>query len=242
MGHSQITSAGLKNLAKSTRALNNSMLQTLRSRGFRYTLGGKINAVVPAKVFRFRVFRVFRLHALDVDPSPSDATPLTYRWCETDDDISLAERLTFFRSAADDRNIRFRACLANQGDDVVGGVWQGIQFFDEDELGIRIRLKSNQAWIFAAYVSKSHRGQRIYPRLLNHVLTGDDHLVHYASINTTNRASIAAHAHFAQSQTGRCIVIRLFAMTFCWTGSGLKASRHVAFNSQHHPIDIDFDC
>ncbi len=217
------------------------MLKTLRSRGIRYTLGGKFNEFVPAWLFRFRVFRILRLQSLGVDPSSSDAAPLTYRWCETDDDIALAERLTFFRSEADDRKKRFRACLANQVDDVVGGVWQGTEFFDEDELGVRVMLEPKQAWIFAAFVAKSHRGQRIYPRLLNHVLREDQHLIHYASINTTNRASIAAHAHFAESQTGRCIVIRLFSVTLCWAGRGLNVSRHVTMNGKRHPIEVTFD-
>jgi len=218
-----------------------SVTDRFRLRSILYRIGGWFNRVVPAWLFRFRIFRLYRLEPLASDRSPAQARPLEYRWCETDDEIALAQRLTYFHSDAQDHRERFRACLAHDGDELVGGVWQGTKYFDEEELGVRIRMESNQAWIFAAFVSTSHRGQRIYPRLLNHILSEDPAVIHYASINTTNEASIAAHKHFVTASSGRCVVFRLLSFTCCWAGSGLRLSRHLTLDRKNRPIEITIE-
>jgi len=213
-------------------------LKQLHSRGWLYTLGSWINRIVPAKLFRSRVFRVYRLDPCEDVQSRAGSLPLEFRWADSREERDLAQQLTYFHSTAADQADRFRACLAWADDQVVGGVWRGTQSFDEEELGVRVMLEPNQAWIFAAFVSPEHRGARIYPRLLNHVLAESRSHAHYASINVTNRASLAAHRHFVVAQTGPCIVMRLLSVTFCWAGKGLKASESIVINSRQNPIEI----
>lgn len=211
--------------------------QQLRRRGVLYSMGGFVNRLVPAWLFRFRIFRVYQLRPLDSFETPG-GPPLEFHWASSMIEIELAEALTFFHSPEKDGSDRFRACIAKDGQEIVGGVWQGTRFFDEDELGARILLTPHQAWIFAAYVSKSHRGARIYPRLLNHVLAESDELTHYASINTTNRASLAAHRHFVVAATGRCLLLRIGSLAVCLAGRGLKPARWLTLDSKRQPIEI----
>jgi hypothetical protein len=219
-----------------------SIFHRIRKRGIRYALGSRFNQIVPAWLFRFRIFRVYRLAPLSA-PAWHDSPSLSYRWCETDDEIATAQSLTYFRSKSSVGWHRLRACVAQHAGaprdaEMVGGVWQATEYFDEEELGIRFVLSARQAWIFAAFVAQNQRGQQIYPRLLQHVMGSDLSHIHYAAINTTNRASIAAHRHFITAQTGRCVAIRVLSLTYCWTGRGLTKLPRIKTDSSHLPIEI----
>lgn len=220
------------------------MIKSVLKRGLWYTIGIVINRVVPESLFRFRVFRVFEL-ANQSGQRRSDGDSLTFRWCENDEDYETARRLTFFETTDPEAARRFSACLAAAQDphgveEIVGGVWRGQQQFDEEDLGIRIMLDDHQAWIFAAYVSKNHRGSGIYRRLLAHAMNSSEELVHHASINPFNKPSIAAHRSFVKKTVGTCIALRLFNFAIVVTRKGLKSDRSFTSNAKQNPIRIQF--
>ena len=144
------------------------------SRGVLYSVGIAINRIVPERLFRFRVFRVFELQSAARDPQAGKEStfPLHYHWCQSDEDFLAAQQLTYFHSASQLDRHRFSACLAFEGAagggsaPPIGGVWRAVQWFDEEEFGVRLEFSANQAWIFAAYVSKLQRGRGTNHRLL----------------------------------------------------------------------------
>ncbi len=257
------------------------MIKRLLSRGILYSIGTVINRIVPARLFRFRIFRVYQLQPsksegqtaglMDAEPmalatgiegvsvasvSPAASplgshnrtfsathahagdTPFQFRWCESDEDFRVAEELTGFQSTSDVRPLGYQACLALDAAQPVGGLWRAEEHFDEDELGVRVVLDDDQAWIFAAMVSKQHRRRGVHRRLLSYVLAGDPQRNHFASINPTNRASIAAHQQFVRSTVGTCLSLRLFKVAVSIASGGLKLDRHISFGCRERPIQM----
>ncbi len=220
------------------------MIQSVRSRGMLYSIGTVINRIVPQRVFRFRIFRVFELQCPhDSGPAKPNVDaraeePLDFRWCATDEEFRWAKQLTYFQTSDDFDEQPITACLAVDGSEPVGGVWRATERFNEEELGIQLVFESDQAWIFAAFVSKSHRRRGIYGRLLGSVLCGEHSLRHYASINPTNRASMAAHAPFVRSTVGTGVALRLFGFAIAWAGGSLRLDRFATSNSRTRPIRL----
>ncbi len=194
------------------------MLKSLRSRGLLYSTGIAINRLVPSWLFRARIFRVFELNKpSEGDPAMTDeqAGPLRFQWCDSKEDRKLASELTHY--PLDANSSSHRACIAFIGDLPVGGLWIGENHFDETDLGVRILLPEQHVWLFAAFVSKTHRKQGVYRKLLRFVLSEytDQHVL--ASINPTNRSSIAAHSTSIKQDLGTSCVVRVagFALARC---------------------------
>lgn len=215
--------------------VNQAMLAKFRSRGFLYLIGIAINRVVPAFLFRAVIFRIYQFGR--TDPSESLASyddGIRFEWCENEEQFKMAEEITFFRSASSDQQAPLRACLAYDGDEAVGGVWIASGSFYESDLGLTIRLQSNQRWLFAANVSKSHRRRGIYGRMLRYVLSSAEEASDesgsvrseiLASINPTNKASMAAHRSLIEKTWGCCIIARLLSLHFCISNGNLKTTR-----------------
>lgn len=224
------------------------MIHKIRSRGFFYSVGIVINRLVPEWLFRFRVFQVFEL-ALDdsgnstqtqrrVDSETKLATSnasdaIRFRWCETEADLELAIRLTHFRPLDEggkriaDLGNKLRACLALDGDTPVGGVWISNGSFLERELGLVIELDPDECWLFAAYIEKSHRRRGIYARLLTFVMTTDSKTKVFASINSYNKASIAAHRHMIARVLGTCWAGHLLGLSGCRSNGDLLTLKSI---------------
>jgi hypothetical protein len=212
------------------------MIKSVWSRGLFYCVGVAINRVVPERLFRCRVFRVYQLR------SPTEGkgvqTPVLVHACTSDEDFRRVKQLTRFGAAGASPSDRYEAFLAMDPEQPVGGAWRAVDHFDEREIGMRIMLESDQAWVFAAHVDRSRRGQGIYCQLLSSVLASDPSSKHYAAINPTNKASLAAHHRFIQSAVGTCIAVRVVRWTFAWAGAGLGTTGHFTFNSHSRPIEL----
>ncbi|WP_146536159.1 GNAT family N-acetyltransferase [Rubripirellula reticaptiva] len=202
------------------------MMTTIRTRGFLYLVGTLVNKLVPERVFRFRIFRIFELEEIDLDANAGRsqanaprAHELMFRWCETEAEIADACRLTFFRP--DGSGAPQQACLAIANSEPVGGVWIGRDYFNETELGLRICLNEDQTWLFSAFVEKQHRRTGVYRRLLNHVLADQQQTV-FASINPTNKASIKSHSPYIRRTAGTCVAVRCFGWSKCWASGQLR--------------------
>ena len=203
------------------------MFRRIHARGWWYSIGIIVNKIVPERLWRMRIFRVFEFRAPD---SPQEHMPddaITFRWCETEAELAEAARLTFYQP--DESSRGHRACLALEGDEAIGGVWIGENQFDESELGLRIDLADDQVWLFAAYVAKSHRRRGIYRRLLEFVLrseaSGERPKTVYASINPTNKASIAAHRVYVADVAGTSLAVRVLSWTWCCANGRLRVDQ-----------------
>ncbi len=206
-------------------------IESIYTRGLLYSCGIIINKIVPESLFRFRIFNVYELVPADdwrTKPSASESE-IMFRVCQSEDEFDAAQTLTHYRPSehefSDRASPKPTAMLAYDAAEPVGGVWQTYESFDETELGLRIRLSPSQRWLFAAYVSKSHRRRGIYRRLLNHAIA-DNEAATFASINPTNKASIAAHRPFASRRVGTCVAIRIFRWSTCVANGDLRVYRN----------------
>jgi hypothetical protein len=216
------------------------MIKSVWSRGLLHSAGVLINCIVPERLFRFRIFRVYELqypHGTG-NLNSGDATPVAFRWCRSEDDLRLAKQLTDFRSSDQSSCDRNSACVALDNGTPVGGVWRAAERFDEDDLGIRLLLEGDQAWVFAAHVAKPHRGRGVYRQLLGHVLCDNPLIRHYASINPTNKPSIAAHKAFTRSTLGTCVVFRVLNIAFAWVAGNLSLDGFITWKSRSNPLSL----
>ncbi|WP_145171750.1 hypothetical protein [Rubripirellula lacrimiformis] len=215
------------------------MLGSITNRGLLYSVGIIVNRIIPEHWFRFRIFRVFELAPAAERRSQGEqrsvasaSDELSFRWCQTDEDFAAANRLTYYSSPQESiaADAPKSACLAIDWAEPVGGVWLAQQCFDESDLGLHFQLADDQQWLFAAFVAKSHRRKGIYRKLVNHVLQ-DQSLRTFASINPTNKASIAAHTPFIRRTAGTCVAVRIFGWANCWATAGLKIQKTDAGNA-----------
>lgn len=209
------------------------MIRKMKARGYLYSIGIVFNRVVPESLFRFRVFHVFELgtdssdHPQETDGGdgaenlPTSNDGIQFRWCQSQEDIDAAIRLTHFRPIDPggikiaDLNNTLRACLALDGNTPVGGLWLSNGSFLERELGLVIELQPDTSWLFAAYVEKSHRRQGIYRRLLAFALATNEINRVFASINLFNNASMAAHRCMIVQKLGSCWAVRMLGLSVC---------------------------
>ena len=98
---------------------------------------------------------------------------------------------------------------------------------------MRIELQPDQHWLFAANIAKHHRRRGIYGRLLRYVLStvaGDGHSGEIlASINPTNKASMAAHRQMIDETLGSCVAVRFLSLAICCSTSSLQTVQMVGF-------------
>ncbi|KAA1257902.1 hypothetical protein LF1_03920 [Rubripirellula obstinata] len=213
------------------------MLAQVKSRGLLYVIGIAINRVVPEFLFRARVFGVYRFASPDASSSQASYDDgIRFQWCKNEQEFKLAEELTFFRLPDSDQQNPFRACLAFDGGKAVGGVWIANGSFGETELGLKIQLQPSQRWLFAANVAKSHRQRGIYGRMLRYVLwsVGQDGVQTeiLASINPTNKASMAAHRRMIAETLGKCIAARFLSLGFCISTGDLTTTKPIGIGSE----------
>lgn len=211
-------------------------MKTVFARGFLYSIGIVINRIIPERLFRFRIFNVYELAPHDATSTAlATGSEFKIRNCQTPAEFDEAKRLTHYRpgkSLSDDRKMPpLQATLLVDAEVPVGGVWLSQDFFDESELGVRVKLQPEQTWLFAAFVSKPHRGKGIYRRLLNEVLSQTDRTF-VVAINPTNKASIAAHKTCIRRKVGTIVAIRFLSWSLCWASGELQVRR------EKRPIEL----
>jgi GNAT superfamily N-acetyltransferase len=213
--------------------------QAVLGRGILYSCGVAVNKVVSESVFRFRIFNVYEL-GLPPGDVPALPAPFTVWRCHDAEAFAIAETTTHYRPGAarapdgDGAAAAKEALLIMDADRPVGGVWLSRDFFDESELAVRIRLKPDQVWLFAAFVDKSHRRRGIYRGLLNEVLRHPSGTI-LASINPTNKPSMAAHDAFIRRKIGTCVAIKIGSRAKCWVRGDLRV------DGATRPVEVHVD-
>ena len=218
------------------------MLKKIRQVGLLNSIGIIINHIVPDRLYRFRIFRVYQVDPKTVLPvsAVSDNDPVQVSLAETDADVSAVSALTYFNP--DDVDADLQSAQAKIDGRLAGAVWVAGRGFDETDLGLRIELNSDQSWIFAALVDKQFRRRGVYSRVFGFMVNHLEQAAvggQFLSINPCNFASVKAHEKYIDCVLGNVIALRVFGIAFCLcSGPRLKPSSWISINSKSQPILI----
>ena len=201
------------------------------------------NRIVPQRLFRMRRFVIYEI---DVDKAQSvtesslesQTSGLEIAACQTEDQIKAVEALTWFkREYSSGKNRSFQATIDGK---LVAGVWLACDFFDENDLGVRLMLDQRQTWLFAAYVSKDFRGQKIYGKLLTFVVNeaARDFPSVLLAVNPDNTPSRIVHQKWSQRTVGTVVAARLFGVSMCWVNGQIRKDRTISWQAKKQPIQL----
>ncbi|QDT10629.1 GNAT family N-acetyltransferase [Planctomycetes bacterium K23_9] len=227
-------------------------LAGLRSRGFLYSVGVVVNRIVPASLFRFRLFSVYEL-ATDCQwqvkssgdvRSNGDAKNWKLICCRSDEQIREAEQLTFTTVNQDDPSAQHQTpwVVQSERDEIfVAGIWVTQGSFDEIDLGVRLLLPDDSRWLYSAYVDKDFRRRGIYRYLISNVIdrvSDEDAERALVSINPTNRASMAAHRTLLKRKIGTCVAVKMLCFSMCISSRPLSPRIGVTLQNKRRPIGL----
>lgn len=215
----------------------------IKQTGLMYSIAILFNRIVPERLCRMRRFVIYRMavaEASDDQPVGSNAdSSISMNRCDNEPEIAAVEQMTYFQRKYTSGNAI--AYAAQVDDQLAAGMWAATECFDENELGVRIRLNENQAWLFAALVPKEFRRRGLYSKLLKFTI-GDmakhgyvDQLV---SVNPDNLGSNRIHQRLSQETIGHVFAIRIWKTTCCWTRGQISKENTISWNSIKNPIGI----
>ena len=231
------------------------LLKKIKQTGLAYSFAILFNRVVPQWLFRCRRFVVYQLDpqliAESMAAHPQDDA-IQIRWCQSELDYSAAETVTYFQRSLSTGKLL--ACVAEQVDEsptadaatndssqLAGGLWAATEQFDESDLGVRILLKPDQVWLFAAVVAKPFRRRGIYSQILAFIvaeLATQEINQTLVAVNPRNIGSHAIHQQFAGCSRGTVFAMRFLQTSVCFSFGDLKRDRTLAVNSTRRPIEI----
>jgi len=218
-------------------------LKKIKQIGWAYSIAILFNRIVPERLCRMRRFVVYRMAVANVSgDSTTDSaadSSITMNRCDDEPEIAAVEQLTYFQRKYTGGNAI--AYGVNVDDRLAAGMWAATECFDENELGVRIRLNEKQAWLCAALVPKEFRRRGLYSKLLSFTI-GDmakhgyvDQLV---SVNPDNLGSNRIHQRLSQETIGHVFAIRILKTTCCWTWGDISKDKTISWNSIKNPIGI----
>ena len=209
----------------------------------KYKFAILFNRIVPQRLFRMRRYVVYEM---DVSKTKAAAElreslpggDVQVSACQTEDQIRAVEALTWFkREYSSGKNRSFQATIDGQ---LVAGVWLASEIFDENELGVRLMMNERQTWLFAAFVAKSFRGQKIYGKLLPFVVNeaSQDFPSVLLAVNPDNLPSKEVHRKLSQRTVGTVVAIRLFSISACWVFGQIRKDRTISWQAKKDPIQL----
>lgn len=211
------------------------MISKIWRRGFWFTFAIIFNKVVPEFLFRFRYYTIFKL---DANATDADANG-DCRWVTDEQEIASVESLTGFRKDySPGVNL---ASMVEVEKELVGGLWVAKEEFLEKELGIKMVLDADEAWVFSAFIRKESRGNKIFPGLLRFVcdsLTQQGSTRLFAAVNPLNKPSMAVFSKYSSDRVANVMVLRILSWVVCWTWGAAGKQRSFTFNGWEKPIEI----
>lgn len=210
------------------------MLRTIRQNGWLYSFAILFNRVVPERLFRFRRFVVYQLNH---SPNRRPHDRVITKRCETGEEYDAVGAVTYYQQ----RSSIEIAVQALYDGELAGGMWATDDSFVESELGVKLLLDRNQAWLFAARVEKPFRRKGVYTRVLDQLRNelqqqGLEHQL--VSVNPVNVGSNKVHNSESFYSPGYVTAMRIFKTAFCFTSGDISRDRWIALNSDAKPIEI----
>ena len=220
-----------------------SLIDRVSNQGWIYSGAILFNRVVPKWLFRCRRYRVYRLAvqpALAADRLRQEG--LEIGWCESEEQLQAVERLTYFHREYSRGPAR--AVQAKVDGQLVGGFWAATEFFDEDDLGVRVTLDPQQAWLFAALVNRECRGRGVYSNILQFItseLAAEGLTDQLVAVNPDNKPSHRVHKKAARELAGTVFAVASFELVaLFFRQSGHAEILGSRLNSKNRPIEISF--
>ena len=222
-------------------------IKKIKQTGWLYSIAILFNRIVPERLFRMRRFVVYRMavpevsndHSAGQPVDSTDTSSISISRSVDEADIAAVEQMTYFqRSYTTGNSIAYAAKLDGR---LAAGMWAATTCFDENELGVRIQLNENQAWLFAALVSKEYRRRGLYSKLLHFTIADmakQGYIDQLVSVNPDNIGSNRIHQRLSQETTGHVLAIRFLKTTCCWTWGKISKDATISWNSTTKPIEI----
>ena len=223
-----------------------SLIQKIRSHGIVHSVEILFNRIVPVWLFRFSVGTVLELnseklcHVLD-EVGPSD---FLIR-CVDDPEQRDRLRTKTWNSVPIETSANHYGYAIHRNEapeQILGGVWGGIERFNEADLGFQIQLRPEQGWIYCAYVAGEARGEGVYKRVLSFAARdlrekGHDEL--RVMVQPWNRASMASHRKYSNEVIGSIAVVRVFNLAIVLCMGKLKKSKTCTTKLMDNPVLIE---
>lgn len=228
-----------------------SLIQKLKERGLLHSIEIVFNRFVPAWLFRYCTGTVFEL-------DPQKLTEVLNELDNSDFVLSCVEQgsqardqlrtLTWNSVPIETSSNDFGYSIAQVStpQDVLGGVWGGIESFQEASLGFQLQFGDHQSWIYCAYVKPETQGKGIYKRLLSF---GCNDLVEkgyqriYVIVQPWNKASTYIHQKYAKGKIGTITGLRVFSLCTVFTSGAVEKDRTITLSPLSDPVQLRIkDC
>ncbi len=208
-------------------------LKKVKAQGFIRTFELLFNRVVPASIFRYSKGDIyeFDMDALANLDNGADESEFEVRCVTSEAERQQLRKVTWstvpIETTKDD--IGF-AVFRSGTNEIVGGVWGGVNNFLEESLAIQFEFQPEQAWLYCAFVDKSVRGTGVYKKLISSAireLRARGFQQTLGIVQPWNKISRRMHEKHSQRVCGRMSAMRLFSKVWVWHQGGLSVDKNV---------------
>lgn len=223
-----------------------SLLQNIKNRGLLHSIEIAFNRFVPAWLFRLSTGCVFELDpeklrevSAGIDNSNFVLTCVEQGSLERDKLRTLTWNSVPIETSSND--FGYSIAYVSSPENVLGGVWGGIESFQEADLGFQLQFNDEQSWIYCAYVNKEAQGQGVYKRVLSFAINdlvekGYKRIL--VVIQPWNNASMYIHGKYATKQIGTITAIRLFSFCAVFSTGAVEKDRTTTLSPLSKPVQL----
>lgn len=222
------------------------LLQNIKERGLLHTIEIVFNRFVPAWLFRFCTGNVLELDPQklkevlnELDNSDFVLTCVQQRSQARDELRTLTWNSVPIETSAND--FGYSIAQVSAPENVLGGVWGGIESFQEANLGFQLQFDDHQSWIYCAYVNQDAQGKGIYKRLLSFGvsdLIGKGYERIYVIIQPWNKASTYIHSKYAKGKIGTITGFRIFSLCAVFSTGTVEKDRTITLSPFANPVQL----
>ncbi len=223
-----------------------SLIQKLKERSLLHSIEILFNRIVPAWLFRFCTGTVFELDTQklaelfgEMDKSDFVLTCVEQSSQARDQLRTLTWNSVPLETSAND--FGYSIAHLSTPEDVLGGVWAGIESFQEANLGFQLLFDDRQSWIYCAYVKPEAQGKGVYKRLLSfssNDLIEKGYQRICVIIQPWNRASTHVHQKYAMGKIGTITALRVFSLCAVFTTGAVEKDRTITGFPLSKPIRL----
>lgn len=219
-----------------------SLWKKIQRRGILNSVEIAFNRIVPVWLFRFSVGDVLEMDLNGLCELQDQSDDRDLEFIRVDDDATrlILRAVTWNTVPIETTKLDLGyAIIRNLNEDtIIGGVWAGVDDFVEPNLGFRIELRDDQAWLYCAYLAEAARGKGTYQRLITFVANdlhdrGFGHL--YVIIQPWNHASMHVHRKYSLRTVGRVIVLRIGSVALVRHTGSLRGDKSFVRQIQSDP-------
>ena len=223
-----------------------SVIQKLKERGLLHSIEIVFNRIVPAWLFRYCTGIVFELDPQKLAEvlNGMDNSDFVLTCVEQGSQARDQLRTLTWNSVpveTSSNDFGYSIAQVSTPDDVLGGVWAGIESFQEDNLGFQLQFDDHQSWIYCVYVNQDAQGKGVYKRLLSF---GTSDLIEkgyrriYVVIQPWNKASAYIHSKYAKGKIGTITGVRVFSLCAVFSTGAVEKDRTITGSPLSKPVQL----